>query len=104
MALADFCKPPEIKTIKTDNYQGNKGDFITIRAPDNFGITALKVFISSPDGPLVESGLAIKAPNGSDWIYTSTAGSGSPAVYLEIKIQASDTAGNVTEFEQTITI
>lgn len=104
LALADFCKPPEIKTIKTDNYQGNIGDFITIRATDNFGITTLKVLISKPDGSLVESGLAVKAPNGSDWIYTSTAGNGSPAVDLEIKIQASDTPGNVTEFEQTITI
>lgn len=104
LALADFCKPPQIKTVKTDNYQGNIGDFITIRATDNFGVTALKVFISHQDGSLVENGLAVKSPNGLDWIYTSTAGSESPAINLEIKIQACDTPGNVTQFEQTITI
>lgn len=102
MALADFCKLPEIKTINTSNYQGTVGDLITVRAVDNFKITSLKVTIFSADDELLETGLAVMAPNNADWVYHTT----SPNLELPntvIKVEATDTPGHVSLLEKTIT-
>jgi len=102
MALADFCKPPEIKAIDTENYQGATGDVITIRATDNFAIVSLKVFIFKAEGTLIETAAAVKKPNGKDWVYTATISNEAVAGTV-VKVQATDTPGNVSELVQPIT-
>jgi hypothetical protein len=96
LALADFCKSPEIKHIKMEHYQGNIDDQLTIRAIDNFRVVSVKVTISK-DGEVMESGMAVQSPNGVDWIYTTTVQTQMEGVM--IKAQATDTPGNVTTLE-----
>jgi len=103
LALADFCKPPQIKTINVGSYQGNIDDRITIRAIDNFKVTGLKVVISKPDGVLIETGMATQTPNGVDWLYTATVNN-EDVVNCTIKVLATDTPGNVSELVQVITL
>lgn len=100
MALADFCKPPEIKSINTEHYQGNVGDYITIKAVDSFKIVAVKVAISKTCGTLIETGVAVQVPNSLNWIYTITAVNENLGGSI-IKVLASDTPGNVSELMQT---
>ncbi len=103
LALADFCKAPEIKSINADYYQGNIGDKLTIRAVDNFRVVDLLVTIAKPDGIVIESGNAQQAPNGVDWIYISNAANENTEERI-IKVKATDTPGNVSQLEQTITV
>lgn len=99
LALADFCRPPEIKHINIDDYQGNIGDKLTVRAIDNFKVVEVKVIITKADGELIEAGSAEQAANGVDWIYSATVHTTEADVV--IKAQATDTPGNVTELEVT---
>lgn len=96
LALADFCRPPEIKSINIDHYQGNIGDDLKIRAVDNFQVVSVKVTISK-DGVVVESGMAVQEDNRVDWTYTATeAITGTGISFL---VQATDAPGNVTTQE-----
>lgn len=101
LAVADFCKPPEVKSIKAAHYQGNVGDYLTIRAMDNFKVRGVEVTITKPDGSFVESGAAVLAPNEADWIYTATAINEEVAGTV-ITVSATDTPGNVTVFDQEV--
>jgi len=102
LALADFCKPPQVKSIKTLNYQGSIGDHLAIRALDNFKVVGIAVTVKKPDGSIIETGPAILAPNGADWIYTATVVNEDVGGTI-ISVKVSDTPGNVTFFEQVIT-
>ncbi|MCY1518252.1 hypothetical protein D9M68_529640 [compost metagenome] len=99
MALADFCQPPKITSLKLDAYRGNVGDTITIRAVDRFKVTSIKVSLSKPDGTLIETGLAVAAANGADWVYTATRPN-EEIPGTEVNVQASDTPGNRTEITE----
>ena len=103
LALADFCKPPQIKTIKTDGYQGKIGDTIIIRAIDNFGIAELIISICKPGGCIVETGLAVQARNRLDRVYTANVRNEN-VEDTHIKVKAADTPSNVTMLEQTLTV
>lgn len=103
MALADFCKPPQIKTINVENYLGMVGDLITIRATDNFKITNLKVSIIDPYNVLIETGTAIMATNSLDWVYQTTRPNLERSDSV-IRVEATDTPGNVTTLERTIVV
>ncbi|MFA6278354.1 MAG: hypothetical protein WC622_16525 [Pedobacter sp.] len=103
LAVADFCKPPEVKSIKLTNYDGNIGDYLTIRVLDNFKVVGVAVTVKKPDGSVIESGPAVLAANEADWIYTATVVNEDVGGTI-INIKASDTPGNVTEFEQVLTI
>ena len=72
LALSDFIKKPEIKSIVLDNYLGQIGNLIHIRAIDDFKVAAVKVAILNPNGVLVEQGGAVEQPGGTDFIYTAT--------------------------------
>jgi len=101
LALADYCKAPEISLIDADNYQGQIGEQIRVRAIDNFGFTEVKVSIYDAADLLVESGLAIQSANSVDWIYHATT-LNSNLAGTKITAQAKDTPGNTTL--KTITI
>lgn len=101
LALADFCKPPEIKRINAANYLGKIGDQLIIRAVDNFKVQSVAVTISAPDGMVLETGTAVQAANQADWLYTATVLNESPhGTYITAK--ATDTPGNVSTFTDQI--
>lgn len=100
LALADFCKAPEIKAIDYTSYFGNIGDTIIVRAIDNFRVTSVKVSIFSGTGVLLEAGLAIITLNSVDWRYTCTIAN--PLVSgSTVRCEASDVPGNLT-FEEIV--
>lgn len=101
LALADYCKAPEISLIDADNYLGQIGNQIRVRAIDNFGVTEVKVCIYDAVDLLVESGLAVQSANSVDWIYESTSQNGNLAG-TKIIAEAKDSPGNTTL--ETITI
>ncbi|MES2653500.1 MAG: hypothetical protein V4663_17315 [Bacteroidota bacterium] len=103
MALADFCKLPEIKSISTEHYQGNVGGYITIKAIDSFKIVTVRVLISKPDGVLIETGIAEHVPNSLNWMYTSEVAN-QDLLGTVVKVQVFDTPGNLSELTTTISL
>lgn len=101
MALADFCKAPEIKVIDVSAYQGNIGDPIRIRAIDNFFVSKVSLAIFDKDGAMLESGTAIQAANSVDWIYTASITS-TDLLGMVFKAEAADRPGNTTQAATTI--
>lgn len=95
LALADYCKSPEISLIDADNYQGLIGEQIRVRAIDNFGLTQVKVSIHDAADQLIESGLATQSANSVDWFYDATI-LNSNLAGTKITAEAKDTPGNTT--------
>lgn len=95
LALADYCKSPEITLINASGYQGQIGNQITIRAIDNFRVTEVKVSIYDAADTLLESGLAILSANNLDWVYETTSLNTNLAG-TKINAEAKDTPGSAT--------
>ncbi len=95
LALADYCKSPEITLIDTSNYQGQIGNQIRVRAIDNFRVTEVKVSIYDSTDTLLESGMALLSANNLDWIYEATV-LNSSLLGTKIIAEAKDTPGNTT--------
>ena len=71
-AVEDFMSPPVVSIIDTHNYSGASGGRITVRAVDDFRVTAVQVEIYAVNGTLLEKGNAEQQVNGIDWTYTAT--------------------------------
>lgn len=93
LALSDYIKKPEIKSIALDNYLGQTGNTIVIRAIDDFKVSAVTVMIMNASGAIVEQGGAVEQPGGVDWIYTATVANPQYAD-ARVIVSADDLAGN----------
>lgn len=101
LALSDFCKAPEIKLCDFDNYAGERGDKIRIRATDDFKVEAVQLQIEDGNGDLIEEAAAVLSDNGVDWFYTITVDN--PFLPgTKLIVSASDMPGNVTKKEFVI--
>ena len=101
LALADYFKAPEIKNIDAQNYTGNPGDAIMIKAVDDFKVDKVMVTIKDSSNNEIESGLAVLGPNGIEWLYLAKHAN-SDLVGSKLIIKASDLPGNVTTEEYII--
>ncbi len=100
-AAEDFMSSPVVKNIDTGNYNGAGGSKITIRAVDDFRVTAVQVEIYSANGTLLEKGNAVQEVNGVDWTYTATQAN-SPLTGSKINAIATDVPGNEGTLELTL--
>ena len=101
MALADFCKGPEIVSIDLSTMGTAAGGTISTVALDNFKVKSVKVEIQAADRSVVESGQAVLQPDGLTWVYTTTSASAHSAGNV-IRITAFDLPGNSIVDEITI--
>jgi hypothetical protein len=101
IAVADFLKAPDIDEIDMNNYTGQTGDTIRIRAIDDFKVEQVQVSIMNADGTLVEEGDAILAENELDWIYTATADN-TDLEGDKIIVRVSDKPGNISSVEEQL--
>ena len=98
VALADFCKAPEITKHDATGYTGQPGDTISIRAVDDVRVEWVRLVVKDSADATIEEGLAILSTNGADWIYTATAVN--PALTgTKLIMSAADIPGNVTTQE-----
>jgi len=98
LAVSDFCKSPEIKVCDADNYSGNPGEEIRIRATDDFKVESVRLEIKDSTNDSIEEGAAVLNDNGVDWIYTAT----TVNLFLpgtKLIVSASDIPGNITKRE-----
>jgi hypothetical protein len=100
-AIEDFMSPPKVKNIDARRYHGAIGDSITIRAIDDFRVTAVLVEIYAPNGTRIESSAAVQNANGIDWTYTNMLPN-TTLVGSKIKAIAVDVPGNEGTLEITL--
>jgi len=101
VAVADLFHAPDIEEIDLSAYTGKPGDIISIKATDDFKVTAVMVEIYNADGSVVEKGNAAVSETGLHWIYEATVDN--PDLHGDkIVVKATDMPANVSEMEQVI--
>lgn len=104
VVMGDYLKKPDIKPLDLDNYKGQIGDVIEIRATDDLGLAELNVKIVAQDGTPIESGPAIEEGERSGkWIYTATA-SVALGTDIFIEVKGCDHAGNKAQLTENPTV
>lgn len=98
MALCDYFKAPEIKTVNYAGYTGKAGDTISIRATDDFKVASVQLSILDSTGAELESGAAQLSASGLDWIYTAKKANANLAG-CKLSLKAFDLPGNVGSLE-----
>jgi hypothetical protein len=71
VAMSDFRKPPQVRSIDVSGYTGLPGEKIVVAAIDDFKVVAVNVAIYNAGGLLVEEGAANIATDGVLWVYTA---------------------------------
>ena len=101
IAVADMMNAPDIEEIDLSAYTGKPGDTISIKATDDFKVTAVTVEIYNADGSVVEKGSAILSDTGLEWVYKATTNN-ADLHGDKIVVKATDLPANVSEMEQLI--
>ena len=93
MAVSDYMLKPKIEKIVLDEYHGHKGDTISVKAHDRYGVAAVLVFILNALGQEIESGMAFKNLSSGFWEYHAMEDfpPGKPG---RVVVRAIDHAGN----------
>lgn len=102
VAVTDYLKAPEIKSVDTSEYVGAIGDVLAIKATDDFKVTSVKVDIRDAANNLIERGDAVLQANSQTvWLYTVTVAN--PALAgTRIIIKVKDKPGNTAMVEQIL--
>lgn len=101
VAMTDYLTPPRVHEVDAENYQGNIGDTIMIRATDDFMVTGVKIVIRSSDGKVLEKGNASPDEKLNHWKYLATIAN--PSVEgTTIQATAFDRPGNKTTLEKVL--
>ena len=101
VAFADYFKAPVLSMADIEQYTGQTGEKIRVRALDDFMVNSVSVSITKADGTLIEQGEALITSNGLDWEYTSAALNDELAG-TKILFTAADLPGNSTRLEITL--
>ncbi len=70
IAMADALNAPVVESIQAENYHGQVGDQVIIRAKDDFKVSAVVVSIYDQAGKMIEEGNAvIQNDEEMKWLY-----------------------------------
>jgi hypothetical protein len=73
LAMGDYLNEPSFKPLELDQYRGEVGNPILIRAGDDIGLVSVEVALSNVDGSEIEKGMAVESGLRSGyWVYTAT--------------------------------
>ena len=94
-AMTDFLKKPRMIECNTDGYLGVIGNFIDIKAIDDFKIMSVNVKITNAAGTVLEQGTATpQGQTGFSYRYTTTVANAN-RVGTKIAVTLRDKPGNV---------
>jgi hypothetical protein len=98
-AVTDYLKEPQIASVYTDNYSGEKGVVLFIATVDMFKIQNVIVTIKRADGTVIETGQAIR--DQENWKYVTTQPNAS-VPGTKIIVQAKDRPGKQATLEKVL--
>lgn len=94
-ALADFAKPPQLLAVEADDYHGQAGDYLWIRAHKPCGVAAVWVRVLDAAGLVLEEGDATLVE--ADWWTYVTRRTHPVAAARQLRVLAQDRPGNEAE-------
>jgi hypothetical protein len=101
VAVADYLNAPTIVEIDLNNYTGQVGSVVQIKAIDNFKVAGIQVIIKGANGVLLESGEAVENIENEFWTYTATE-QNSLLGGTRVTVIASDLPQNKTTLEKLL--
>jgi hypothetical protein len=95
VAVSDYLHAPKIHEIQAENYSGEPGEIIRIRATDDFMVASVSVTITGGDNHVIEEGEAQPRGKRGLWRMTTTVRNTNVPGTV-ITVVAKDMAGNET--------
>ena len=93
LAVTNYLRPPEVRSIVAMGYSGAAGGKICVEAFDDFRVTGVTVKITDASGTVIEQGPCQEDLAADCWVYTATVSVTSTAG-ATITAEASDFPGH----------
>jgi hypothetical protein len=98
VALADWFSGPKVLEINVDNWTGELGQTILVKARDNVKVARVYVVIRDAEERVLESGEAVQSEPGSRWWKYTTHSVIKMTPFPIVEAIAQDLAGNSDSF------
>jgi len=98
IAIVDWLGAPKVLEINVDDWNGEIGQTIHIKARDNVMVTHVTVVIRDSDENVLEAGDAVQAEEGSAWWNYSTQSEIKMTPFPIVEATAWDLPGNTDTF------
>ncbi len=99
LAIRDAMRPPVIEWMNLDEYGGQPGQVIRVKATDDFRVVEVQMTLRGPQGEVVEEGPAEFKADTDEWWYTATVAV-PPGQSVSVTAVAKDTPGNTAECQR----
>lgn len=93
VAMSDYLNVPVIHGLDVNDYHGEPGGMIRVRATDDFRVATVSVTIKGPDGQVIEAGMATPRGKRGLWRMATTARNSNLAGSV-VEVVATDYASN----------
>jgi hypothetical protein len=102
-AVSDYMVAPKIEAIQLQDYTGEPGGMIRVRATDNFKVASVSVTITDAESKVIEQGEA--QPWGKKGLWRLTTGVRNPnLIGTVVNVVAKDYPGNTTKKSMIIEV
>ena len=99
LAIRDALLAPVVESIDLDNYTGKPGQWVRVKATDDFRVVEVRVSLHGPASEFIEEGIAELSLDGSTWCYTTTTEVPAGQSVSVIAV-AKDTPGNTAQCQR----
>lgn len=100
-AMTDYLRGPSVDEINTEDYLGNPGDLVRVKAIDDFMVTEVAVMLTDANDEVIEAGACEFDPDGGWWKYPATV-QVTTLTGTKITAVARDYPGNKAELSITL--
>lgn len=98
IALTDWFGAPKVLEINVDNWTGEIGQTLRVKARDNFMVARVTVVIRDVEGKVLETGDAVQSAEGSAWWNYTTQSLVTMTPFPIVEAVAWDRPGNKDSF------
>lgn len=98
IAIVDWLGAPKVLEIDVDNWTGDVGQVIRVKAKDNVMVAAVTVVIRDANERMLEEGVAVQSGNGSAWWDYTTRSRIKMIPFPIVEVTARDLPGNTDSF------
>ena len=98
IAIVDWLGAPKVLEIRADDWTGEIGQIIHVKAKDNVRVTRVTVIIRDADENILEAGEAVQAEEGSAWWNYTTQSAIKMTPFPIVEATAQDLPGNTDSF------
>ena len=98
IAISDWFGAPQVLEINVDNWTGEIGQTIRVKARDNVKVAGVAVVIRDANEKILEMGAAVQSEEGSVWWTYTTQALVTMTPFPAVEAIAQDLPGNTDSF------